>query len=521
MKLSLPSRRGGGENGVVNLAPRQCVLIVGANGAGKTRFTAAVAKNLRHRAYPVNALDALYRRAERNSDLPEPIKKILSPAVVAMYADGNATTLELLLAQLMNDEMLNLIAYKLALVDSDNVKLKATRLDKVIELWQDVFPGNRVLIDSGKILFTRGIDPDSYSSLRLSDGERAVLYYVAAVLYAPEKSVIFVDAPEIFLHPSITASLWNRLEACRSDCTFCYTTHDTEFASSRNGAPVVWVRDCDLVTNTWDYDILPAKSGMTTELYMTLIGARKPVMFIEGDSERSIDAKLYPLIFPDYNVKSLGSCNKVIEATRTFNDLSTFHKMDSCGIVDRDRRDDAEVDYLRRKKIMVPDVAEIENMLLIEEVVATMAEVRGADAKRVVSKVKRAVLSLFRAELEQQALMHTRHRVKRTMEYRVDARSADIDAFDEHLHQLLHDINPREIYRGFLDTFQSYLDRSDYRAVLRVFNQKSMLIGCNVAQLCGYNNKYEYVDGILDTLRTDTPAAARIRAAVRHSLTGE
>ena len=38
--------------------------------------------------------------------------------------------------------------------------------------------------------------------LRLSDGEKAVLYYAAAVLYAPENAVIFVEAPEMFLHPS-------------------------------------------------------------------------------------------------------------------------------------------------------------------------------------------------------------------------------------------------------------------------------------------------------------------------------
>ena len=141
---------------------------------------------------------------------------------------------------------------------------------------------------------------------------------------------------------------------------------------------------------------------------MTLIGARKPVLFIEGDSERSIDAKLYPLIFPDYNVRSLGSCNKVIEATRTFNDLNTLHKVESCGIVDRDRRDDAEVAYLRRKKIMVPDVAEIENLLLIEDIISAMAESRHRSADRAVQKVRRAVINMFRGDLRQQALLPAR-----------------------------------------------------------------------------------------------------------------
>ena len=523
MQLTLPRRRDGHIAATVTIEPHQCMLIVGANGAGKTRFTIATAQALGKQAYPMSALDALYRRYGPADQLPEALRRRLSPMVVATAERSVAppTILDLLLAQLMNDEMLNLISYKLALADHRNANRRHTRLDSVIELWQDVFPGNRVLIDSGKILFARGIDVNAYSALRLSDGEKAVLYYAAAVLYAPEKAVIFVEAPEMFLHPSLTASLWNRLEAARADCTFVYTTHDTEFASSRNGAPVVWVRDCDPADEAWDYEVLPPHSGLTQELYMTLIGARKPVLFIEGDSERSIDAKLYPLIFPDYNVRSLGSCNKVIEATRTFNDLNTLHKVESCGIVDRDRRDDAEVAYLRRKKIMVPDVAEIENLLLIEDIISAMAESRHRSADRAVQKVRRAVINMFRGDLRQQALLHTRHRVKRTMEYRVDARSADITVYEQHLQSLFDEINPRKIYEGFCNDFHRYVDTDDYASVLRVYNQKSMLSACNVAQLCGFVNKEDYIEGILEVLRHESRYADAIRRAVRKCLTGE
>lgn len=523
MKITLPKRRDGSSPGQISLDTQQCLLIVGANGAGKTRFTVETARGLRRNAYPLSALDGLYRRYDDPEEIHANVRQVFAPSVKTMASRaGLPTLLEYFLNQLMNDELVNLLAFKIANADAPGAKLPPTRLDKVIELWQEVFPDNKVLLANGNILFSRGLgNTQSYSSKRLSDGEKAVLFYAAAVLYAPADSVIFVDAPEIFLHPSITASLWNRLEACRPDCRFCYTTHDTEFASSRNGAPAVWVRDCDPEQSTWDYDILPPGKGLTPELYMTLIGARKPVLFIEGDSERSIDAKLYPLIFPDYNVRSLGSCNKVIEATRTFNDLYAFHKMDSCGIVDRDRRDDAEVAYLRRKRIMVPDVAEIENLLLLDDIVVAMAQSRGCDARRALQKVKRAVMNLFAAELHQQALLHTRHRVKRTMEYRVDSRSNDIGEFENHLHDLLREINAREIYEGFCRDFQRYVRDGDYAAVLRVFNHKAMLPGSNVAQLCGFGNKDQYIDGIIDELRRDTPYARTIRAAVRRCLTGE
>lgn len=515
MKISLPSRPGG-DASTLTVEPGRCMIIVGANGAGKTRFTAATAEGLADKAFAISALQSLYSRIANPDDLPPHIRRRLSTAVTAPLGRGaTSTMLELFLAQLMHDEMLNLINYKIAIADHRDACLLKTRLDTVIELWQDVFPGNRVLIDSGKMLFSRGLDLAGYSALRLSDGERAVLYYAAAVLYAPAGSVIFVDSPEIFLHPTVTTSLWNRLENLRGDCCFCYTTHDADFTASRNGATMVWVRDCDPANTTWEYDILPPDSPISNDLYLTLAGARKPVLFIEGDSERSIDAKLYPLIFPDYTVRSLGSCNKVIEATRTFNDLAAMHKLDSFGIVDRDRRDDGEVEYLRRKKIMVPDVAEIENMFLTESVVRTMAAKAGKDADRVAAKVKRAVIAMFKADLRQQALLHTRHKVKRTVEYRVDARVADINTLEKHLETLLDTISPRKIYEDICRQFHTYADSADYASILKVYNQKSMLPGSNVAQLCGFNHKGEYINAVIELLKLDTPEAAALRTALR------
>lgn len=518
MEITLPGRRDGSASQRLNIDDSRSFVIIGANGAGKTRFTASTAQMLGERAYCLSALDALYSRRSP-TELAPSLRKRLSAAVVVQADRGEPpTVLELLLSQLMHDEMLNLIGYKLALADGHNANLRRTRLDSVIALWQDVFPGNRVLIDSGKILFSRGQDPGTYQALRLSDGERAVLYYAGAVLYAPKNAVIFVDSPEIFLHPTLTTSLWNRLEALRSDCVFCYTTHDLEFASSQNGAPVVWVRDCDPVAEAWDYDVLPPDTGISPELYMTLVGARKPVLFIEGDSERSIDAKLYPLIFPDFTVRSLGSCNKVIESTRTFNDLNSFHKMDSFGIVDRDRRDDTEVAYLRRKKIMVPQVAEIENIFLLEEIVRTMAKITGKNQDRVFSKVRKTVLALFRGDLRQQALQHTRHRVKRVVEYRIDGRFGDIATLENHISGLLDEINPRKLYDEFCERFSGYEKSGDYEAVLQVFNQKSMLTGSNVAQLCGFKNKDRYIAAVIGALRRNDAAAATIREAVKRTL---
>ena len=341
------------------------------------------------------------------------------------------------------------------------------------------------------MLFSRA-PGESYSQVKLSDGEKAVLYYFGAAMYAPEGAAVFVDSPGLFLHPSITGAIWDRVEAMRPDCTFIYTTHDIEFLSSRPDNLIIWVRDYDAASVSWDYVVLPPGSPMSDDLYMALVGARKPVLFIEGDATHSIDAKLYPLVFTDYTVRSLGSCNKVIEATRTFNDLNAFHHLDSHGIVDRDRRDPKEVKYLRDKKIFVPDVAEIENILMLEEVIKTVAHTCGRNEDKVFAHVKKSILGQFRQDIRQQAMLHTRHRVT----------------------GLVDEIKPRQLFQNFCNDFHRYVSEGDYPSVLRVYNQKSMIPGSNVAGLCGLSNKEAYVARVIDILRHDGPDAARIRKAI-------
>lgn len=516
MEILLPPQHDGKQIKVP--ANARQLTIIGANGSGKTRFTDYLIGMLAEKAYRISALSALYGRKTSESMLTS-IDSLYDEASTspAFLHNEASTSFERLFALLLNEEIANLVEYKMRINTEPEAKPDNTKLDIVVTQWQQIFPGNHVMRQGGRLLFKReGTKEDVYSQVRLSDGEKAVLYYLGAVLYAPQNAVIFVDNPGIFLHPTIVHSLWDTIEEMRQDCTFIYTTHDLDFASTRTANRIVWVRRYDATSSTWDYDLLPANSGLSDDIYMEIIGARKPVLFIEGDSTHSIDAKLYPLIFTDYTVKSLGSCNKVIEATRTFNDLNTFHHLDSHGIVDRDRRDEGEVKYLREKKIFVPNVAEIENILMLEEVVRTVAHRHGMNEAEAARKVKNAVIAQFKNDLRQQALLHTRHRVKRTMEYRIDGRFTNINMLEDHIMDLVNEINPRGMYENFCREFHKYVDRNDYPSVLRVYNQKSMIVASNVALICGVRGgKDDYIKAVLNILKENGRDAARMRRAIK------
>lgn len=530
MKLTLPPRLSGQPLEVDTSETRQ-LIIIGANGSGKTRFANRMMADLGSGVFKMSVLKALYGK-DVEDPAPGSIDSLYREATSAgsnFIRNDIKGEFDRMLALMLNEEMLKLLDFKYHVYTGDDggrrresagsqgAKLPATRLDRLVRLWQRVFPGNKVLIESGRMIFGSERSDDTYSSAKLSAGERAVLYYIGAAMFAPQGATVFVESPDMFLHPSSIRSLWDRIEEMRRDCSFVYITHDLSFASTRGDGLTVWVKGCDPSLDRWDYDFMTSADGLNDEVYLAILGARKPVLFIEGDGVNSIDAKLYPLIFEEYTVKSLGGCDRVIESTRTFNSLRAFHNLDAFGIVDRDRRNEAEVSYLRGKKILVPEVAEIENIFMLEKVVRAVARHFRRDEDEAFAKVKKSIMRLFETDLRQQALMHTRHQVKKTVEHRIDGRFANIGKLEEHINDLCQSINPRGIYEEYCRDFRRYVAQGDYAAVLKVYNRKTMISESHVARACGLrrDDKDTYIRAILSILKENRDPASTVREAIR------
>ena len=513
-EITLPDLPDG--RAVPALPPTAQVSIIGANGAGKTRFMQDLIERCADKAYCLSALSAFYPEREpsrRNGS----IDMLYEAAVKSKpYLSTQAMSeLDKLGHLLIADEFEELVRMKAS--SRRGVRLsgnRATKLDRVVELWERIFPDNHIMSEAGALLFANNCDEGTITSSRLSQGEKAVFYYIAAVLYAMPDAVIFIDSPSLFLHPAMQANLWNAIEEMRPDCRFVYNTVDIDFVSSRTANACIWVKSFDARLHRWDYEVLDNPS-LSDELFLDIIGTRKPVLFIEGDSTHSIDGKLYPLVFTEYTVKPLGSCNKVIESTRSFNDLKYMHHLDSHGIVDRDRRTPAEVGYLRNKQIFVPEVAEVENIFLLEDVVRIMSRRRGRDPQRVAAKVRKSVMEMFRRHFDEQALQHVRHRVKREVECKVDARFTCITAMETHLRGLVDKLRPREHYNRLRSEFRNMITNDDYEGVLRVFNHKPMLSDSNLAQMLGFKRKEDYIAGVISALKGNGKDAATLRDAIK------
>ena len=307
--------------------------------------------------------------------------------------------------------------------------------------------------------------------------------------------------------------LWNEIEKTRPDCTFVYITHDIDFALSRTNAVKIWTRGYD--GKDWDYEVLAEETPIPETLYLEILGSRAPVLFIEGDLN-SIDYKLLPHIFPDLTIKPLGSCEKVFNTTTSFNGKKEFHQVSAYGLIDRDRMTEENITHIATPNIWIANVAEIENFLLLEGVVKSVASAINRDANTIFEQVKNNVIAFFAREIEKQALEHTMAQLDRIFQKTVNMKEIkSFEALDKSLQDFVPQSYGKDIFDKTRNAFQDMIDNSKYDEILQVFNNKGIVSESKVAELCGLSSKNgEYLDFIVRMLKHQKDKAAIVKDAI-------
>ena len=397
-----------------------------------------------------------------------------------------------------------------------------TRLDTIQEIWERLITHRKLHVKTGNIVVekkssSQASEPEDdackYNASNLSDGERVVFYLIGSVLCAIPNALIIIDEPELHLHKSISNKLWNEIEKTRPDCTFVYITHDIDFALSRTNAVKIWTRGYD--GKDWDYEVLAEETPIPETLYLEILGSRAPVLFIEGDLN-SIDYKLLPHIFPDLTIKPLGSCEKVFNTTTSFNGKKEFHQVSAYGLIDRDRMTEENITHIATPNIWIANVAEIENFLLLEGVVKSVASAINRDANTIFEQVKNNVIAFFAREIEKQALEHTMAQLDRIFQKTVNMKEIkSFEALDKSLQDFVPQSYGKDIFDKTRNAFQDMIDNSKYDEILQVFNNKGIVSESKVAELCGLSSKNgEYLDFIVRMLKHQKDKAAIVKDAI-------
>ena len=221
------------ENNNETIEASQSILFIGANGSGKTRLGTWIEidspqKELVHRISAQKSLSLPDSTTPQSIDLAEKDLLFGNPQwnylhKTNKFSQKPATAFlddyQKLMVYLFSDETEENAKFKRACKDSDErVTPPTTKIDLVKELWETILP-HRELIIGGLRIQTRvkGQEDKIYNSSEMSDGERVIFYLIVQCLSASKDGIIVIDEPELHLHKSVQAPLWDAVEKLRAE----------------------------------------------------------------------------------------------------------------------------------------------------------------------------------------------------------------------------------------------------------------------------------------------------------------
>jgi hypothetical protein len=281
---------------------------------------------------------------------------------------------------------------------------------------------------------------------------------------------VVIDKPELHLHKSVQAPLWAEVEQLRPDCLFVYLTHDVDFAVAQEGAQRVWLKSFD--GSSWDWDLIADSQGLPDDLLIEVLGSRKPVVFVEG-TNGSHDVSLYREILSNFLVLPRGSCDQVIQSAKALRSNPQLHHLQVFGLIDRDRRPAVEIESLQQNGIYTLAVAEVENLFCTEEILNIVSRRLARDIASDFQTVVSHVFGRLQAELETQVSLRVAAEIKYLLS-RFDATAKGVTGLSTALQQLTQSINVPSLYAQFESQFATVLSTRDYKALLSLYNRKSL-----------------------------------------------
>lgn len=473
-------------NSTESINATQSILFVGANGSGKTRLGSWIEinspqKTLVHRisaqkslSLPDSTTPQSIEQAEKDLlfghpgwDYTNKVNKWQQKPAITPLNDYQK-----LMVYLFSDETEENAKFKRACKESeDRVAPPITRIDHVKELWETILP-HRELVIGGLRIQTRvkGQEDKIYNSSEMSDGERVIFYLIGQCLAAPKDGIIVIDEPELHLHKSVQTPLWDAIEKLRGDCLFVYLTHDVDFAAAKEAAQRVWLKSFD--GQNWEWEQIADDENLPDDLLIEILGSRKPVVFVEGENG-SFDVSLYRAVLSNFLVIPRGSCTQVIQSVKALKANSQIHHLNVYGLIDRDRRVQAEIASLELDFIYVLSVAEVENLFCTKEVLAILSNRLARDAAADFNVVSNTIFGRLQQELDHQVSLRVSSEVKFQLNM-FDASQTGVQNISNSLQTLAAGIDVNKIYADINLLYSSVLQARDYERLLAIYNRKSL-----------------------------------------------
>ncbi len=476
---------------VLTIEAGSSVVIVGANGAGKTRLASYIEEQLGERTHRIAAHRALTlnpavaKVSEREARLALKTGWNHQSSHIGLRTQnrwgGNAPVallndFDYLLQALFAEQTNTSLETHKSVRAGSSVEAKETRFEVLKHVWQSLLPHRELHISGDDIQVSPSGSSVCYSAADMSDGERAVFYMLGQSLVAEDDSLLIFDEPELHVHKSIMSRLWDELEAIRPDCGFLFITHDIDFACSRLADKYVISKFEP--TPIWEINRVPDDSDFDENTLTLILGSRKPVLFVEGN-ENSLDLATYRCCYPGWTVIPRGSCEQVIHSVVTMRHNSSLTRVICSGLVDADDYSSEDSQHLAEPGIMTLPLSEIENIFVHPSIARKILSHEGFSGEELEEKLQgfcdEVIASISEENKESAVLRYCRRRIDRSLK-KVDLSSAVTESqLKELLDQEISGLNIEVLASYARGRINEAIEEKDVVKLLSIYDNKGLL----------------------------------------------
>ena len=391
----------------VNVRAGHPVFILGRNGTGKSALVNSLAAKWREKVLYMPGSRPSYFDNESLSMTPA--SRLEFTATQKHYDSQPDTRWKSMLGTTRNEKAIHDLhaaetQYKL---DAANqIKAEGSNSPAIARLQADKSPLDivnallaqanlavQLTVAGGELRAMQG--GSLYSYARMSDGERCALVIAAEVVAAKAGMVFLLDEPELHLHSSIVVALIKALILERPDCGFVVCTHQLELPAAVKGGEIVLVRDSVWIDGkivSWDVDVIHDSEQIPEWLWIDVIGARRKILFIEGNNKTSLDQPTYALLFPKVSLRPCESCKDVVRAVKGLRDVEGVHRAKAFGLIDHDGMSPEHMSNFEDSGIYPLPIFAVESLIYSLEVQAAVAkqqaEISGIDPQVMLNAAK-------------------------------------------------------------------------------------------------------------------------------------
>ena len=361
-------------------------------------------------------------------------------------------------------------------------------------------------------------DGSLYSYARMSDGERSALVIAAEVVAAKPGMVFLLDEPELHLHSSIVVALIKALILQRPDCGFVVCTHQLELPAAVKEGEIVLVRDCVWLQDqiiSWDVDLIHDSEQIPEWLWIDVVGARRKILFIEGNNKTSLDQPLYALLFPKVSLRPRESCKEVIRAVEGLRAVEGVHRAKAFGLIDNDGTSAEQLMKFEDGGVYPLPIFAVESLIYsleVQDAVARQqAETFGIDHKEMLVGAKRAAIESLKGQGRKE------HLASRVAERQMrDQLLSKIPTRQQLMADNSGDLNVaiKSPYPDELERLKELVDKSDIHGIVSRYPvRESGVLDC-IAKGLQFNSRDDYERAALRRVGLD----AALRDALKQKL---